>query len=71
MSVNSILKHMGEADIEPTPSLNDKERELAERIFFTRHLKECNAGISDEKVRGRIRKAIATAQMLYKEIYGV
>lgn len=51
--------------------LNEKEREYAERVFFEKQLKECNPGMSEEKIKGRIAGAIATARMLYKEIYGI
>ena len=50
---------------------NDKEGEYAERIFFEKELREINPGMSDIKIRGRIVRAIAVAQMLYKEIYGI
>lgn len=68
MSINSILRHMEDDDARQR--LNDKERELAERVFIEKHLKECNPGMSDDKVRGRIKKAIGIAKMLYSEIYG-
>lgn len=73
MSLNAILKHMEQTDTEAASkdrALNDKEREYAERIFFEKQLRECNPGMSEIKVKGRIQKAIATARMLYKEIYG-
>ena len=71
MSLNAIIKHIEETELPPKPEpLNDKEREYAERIFFEKQLKECNPGMSEEKIMGRIRKSIATARMLYSEIYG-
>lgn len=69
MSVNKILRHMEETAEKPTP-LNEKEREYAERIFFEKHLRECNPGMSEDKINGRIAKSIATARMLYREIFG-
>lgn len=72
MSLNEIIKHMEVTQLPPKPeSLNEKEREYAERIFFEKELRECNPGMSEIKIRGRIAKAIATARMLYKEIYGI
>lgn len=72
MSLNTIIKHMEETELPPRPEpLNEKEREFAERIFFEKELRECNPGMSEIKIKGRIAKAIATARMLYKEIYGV
>lgn len=51
--------------------LNDKEREYAERIFFEKELRyNINPGMSEDKIKGRIAKAISTAKMLYNEIYG-
>lgn len=75
MGLNAILNHMEltESDAyakDKVVPLNDKEREYAERIFFEKQLKECNPGMSDVKIKGRIVKAIAVARMLYKEIYG-
>lgn len=55
---------------EPEAALNEKEREYAERVFFEKYLKECNPGMSDKKIQGRIAMSIAVARMLYKEIYG-
>ena len=72
MSLNAIIKHMEETELPPKPEpLNEKEREYDERIFFEKELRECNPGMSEVKIRGRITKAIATARMLYKEIYGI
>lgn len=72
MSLNEIIKHMEVTQLPPKPEpLNEKEREYAERIFFEKELRECNPGMSEIKIRGRIAKAIATARMLYKEIYGI
>lgn len=70
MSLNAILNHMEIEGPEPKTPLNEKEREYAERIFFDKQLKECNPGMSEIKIRDRIRKAISTARMLYREIYG-
>ena len=76
MSLNAIIKHLEATEPEAiakdrkSAPLNDKEREYAERIFFEKQLKECNPGMSEEKIMGRIRKSIATARMLYSEIYG-
>lgn len=76
MSINAILKHMETSeqgaiakDTKPA-TLNDKERELAERIFFEQGLKECNIGMSEVKFIGRVQLAIKRAKILYKEIYG-
>lgn len=77
MSLNAILKHMEENEAKPfeeeniSDGLNDKQREYAERIFFEKHLKDCNVGMSDIKFKGRIQMAINQAKMLYTEIYGV
>lgn len=74
MGLNAIIKSLesteGNAAVN-RPQLNDKEREYAERIFFEKELREINPGMSDIKIRGRIVRAIAVAQMLYKEIYGI
>lgn len=73
MSLNGIIKHMEETSEElcdPTPKLSEKEREYAERIFFERLLKECPFGTSDSKYEGRVKRAVAIAKLLYKEIYG-
>lgn len=71
MSLNEIIKHLEEThpSIKPAP-LNDKEREYAERIFFEKELRECNPGMSEVKIEGRIEKAIRTARILYRKIYG-
>lgn len=72
MSLNAIIKHMEESDeINKPAPLNEKEREYAERIFIEKELRECNPGMSEIKIKGRIAKAIATARMLYKEIYEI
>ena len=74
MALNDIIRHMGQPDpaasTQSRNTLNDKEREYAERIFFEKHLKECNPGMSEEKIKGRMEKSVATAKMLYKTIYG-
>ena len=72
MGLNAIIKHLEEAELPSKPEpLNEKEREYAERIFFEKELRECNPGMSEIKIKGRIAKALAIARMLYKEIYGV
>lgn len=76
MSLNAIINHMelNEQDAyskdRPSAPLNEKEREYAERVFFEKHLKECNPGMSKVKLMSRIEKSIETARMLYREIYG-
>lgn len=84
MSLNAIISHLelteqdAFASKEPAPilepdsavRLNDKERESAERIFFEKQLKDCDYSMGKDKIKGRIQKAVATARMLYKEIYG-
>ena len=73
MSLNAIINHMQTTEPEAiyaSRGLNDKEKEYAERIFFEKQLKECNPGMSEDKIKGRIRKSIETARMLYAEIYG-
>lgn len=74
MGLNAIIKSLESTEDNAAvnrPQLNDKEREYAERIFFEKELREINPGMSDIKIRGRIVRAIAVAQMLYKEIYGL
>lgn len=71
MGLNSIIKRLEESQPDARPVLNDKEREYAERIFFEKELREINPGMSDVKIKGRIIRAIATAKMLYNEIYGI
>lgn len=77
MSLNAIIKHLEETELnslkdESNPNnLNDKQREYAERIFFEKHLKDCNVSMSDPKFIGRVKMAIRHAKMLYAEIYGV
>lgn len=74
MSLNAIINHLEttepEAIAKGRPKLNDKEREYAERIFFEKELRECNPGMSEIKLRSRIRLAIERARLLYREIYG-
>lgn len=70
MSLNAIINHIEQGLAEERPVLNDKEREYAERIFFEKELRECNPGMSEIKIKGRIARAIATARLLYREIYG-
>ena len=74
MGLNAIIKSLEQTEADAAvnrPQLNDKEREYAERIFFEREMREINPGMSDIKIRGRIVRAIAVAQMLYNEIYGI
>lgn len=70
MSLNAIINHIEQGLAEERPVLNDKEREYAERIFFEKELRECNPGMSEIKIKGRIARAIATARLLHREIYG-
>ena len=75
MSLNAIINHMQTTEPEAIAAaernrpLNAKEREYAERIFFVKQLKECNHGMSEEKIKERIEKAIAIAKLLYRKIH--
>lgn len=80
MSLNAILNHLETTEQEaakkdrgldePQPALNGKQREYAERIFFGMQLRECNAGMAEEKFRSRVRQAVERAKILYEAVYG-